>query len=478
MKAIPHRARAATPSLAVLILVACLATPAFCQLTLSGGLTLVEEGPNPIGSVPANLATGAIPFTSSDLGPQLGIGFHIAANLNDQVYGNSNSWISADADPFAPTAIAGIDLGGLVSNVQSIAFGRDSTLGFFDRHQGLYTLQYTQVPDPSTNLILGVTGDPSSGWAEIGTLNYGASDGPGTNYNTTSIRHRYNFSAVDATGVRLIVPGNGLGAGTAIDEIELYDVPGAFVPPPPPPPPFAIVTEAGFTLTWDGNDGDAFDSGDPVADPNAARVQDNLALASNGAVAFTSSDLGPTLGLSFHVAANINDGIYGNSNSWIGAAASGDFAGVALNGEHLVTSVAWGRDNGNGAVDDSFAGSDACGGQCDDRWPGNYTLQFTQVGDPATAAFTGDPTTGWATIGAVNYSLAVDGDVGGGFTPFLRHEFDVRQNGQPISATGIRIADLAGGTAIDELEVYSVPEPSSIALIAAALLLCGLRRRR
>ena len=37
-----------------------------------------------------------------DLGPQLGIGFHRALNLNDGLYGNNKSWISGTADTVAP----------------------------------------------------------------------------------------------------------------------------------------------------------------------------------------------------------------------------------------------------------------------------------------------------------------------------------------------------------------------------------------
>ena len=229
---------------------------AMAQLTLTGGgLTLVQEGGDP-NSVPVNLATGATPFTSSDLGPQIGIAFHVAANLNDQVYGNSNSWIGGDDNPFDPLAFAGIDLGGLISNVQSIALGRDNMGTFVDRDMGLFTLQYTQVANPTVDLGLPTTGDPITGWSDIGTLEYGASEGPGTNYNATHLRHRFNFDPVDATAVRLLVPATGIGGGNAIDEIELYDIAGPIVDPPPPPTPLDIVSAPGFSVTWDGNDGD------------------------------------------------------------------------------------------------------------------------------------------------------------------------------------------------------------------------------
>jgi hypothetical protein len=447
------------PVFALWLIVGLLAEPCLAGLSLSGGgLTLVQEGPAADSAgdpVPTNLALGRTPFATSELGPQLGLPYHFITNLNDGFYGNAYSWIGADDNPF-PETFAGIDLGANpVSNIQSIAFGRSNVLSgdvcggiCTDRHLGFYTLQYTQVANPSSNLGLETTGNPANGWSDIGTLDYGDSDGAGTNYNRTWERHRYNFNPVSATGVRLVVPSTGLGGGTAIDEIELYNEAGPFVPPPPPPPPMRIEASAGFAITWDGNDGDHFD---PLAPPDGAIVPDNLALASNGSVPFASSDLGPQLGIAFHVTENINDGFYGNSNSWIG----GDdnpfdpdrFAGVAFPGPLSIGSVAWGRDNGNDVAD-------ACGGQCMDRWSGLYTLQFTSVDNPGAAtANTGNATTGWQTIGTVRYTVADDT-----FTPYYRHEYDISANGGPITATGLRLlvpqTGLGLGTAIDELEAY------------------------
>ena len=78
-------------------------------------------------------------------------------------------------------------------------------------------------------------------------------------------------------------------------------------------PRVVITPAAGFTIAWDGNNG-GFNS------PNAgAGPSDNIALTGHGTVPFASSDLGPLLGIPFHVAANLNDGLYGNSHSWISA---------------------------------------------------------------------------------------------------------------------------------------------------------------
>jgi hypothetical protein len=268
---------------------------------------------------------------------------------------------------------------------------------------------------------------------------------------------------VNATGVRLVVPATGIGGGTAIDEFELYDVAGAFVPPPPPPIPVVIVAEPGHVIAWNGNDGDHGAS---------TTVPTNIALASQGGTGFSSSDLGPELGIGFHIAANLNDGLYGNGNSWIGGDANTfteAFAGVAFDGKQLIDRIAWGRDNT---------------GQFVDRWAGTYTVQYSQVDSAdAETAFTGDPATGWATMGTVELGPTTTADgAGGAFTGYLRHEFTVGGDDGPLMASAVRllvpVTGLGGGTAIDELEVYVVPEPAtSVLLILAVPALLGLRRR-
>ena len=72
-----------------------------------------------------------------------------------------------------------------------------------------------------------------------------------------------------------------------------------------------ITPASGYTITWDGNDGVGFNPASPAPAPAS------LANAP-GAVAFTSSDLGPLLSIPFHVAANLNDGLYGNDKVKVG----------------------------------------------------------------------------------------------------------------------------------------------------------------
>ena len=413
-----------------------------------------DPTPPPDGALaPDNLAlasNGAMAFANGELGPTIGIDFHVAANLNDGIYGNSNSWIGAGEGPF----YAGIDLGGLVT-IASVAWGRDNGNGAFDdsdpgadacggqcddRWQGAYEVQVTTDANPG--------GDSS--WTSVGQVELSANEDtePGGAF-TGYLRHEYTFESgpVDATGLRIVVSNTG----TAIDEIEVYGPTGGP----------AIAVEQGFAVAWDGNDGVHFDAAAP---PAGAVVPDNLALASNGAASFSSSDLGPELGIDFHVSGNANDGTYGNSNSWISA--SGDanpFIGVNLGSAVDISGIAWSRDNGNGAADDSDPGSDACGGQCDDRSTGVYTLQVTTTANPNADT----PDNAWMTVATFDYTESLDVVVGEQFTTYLRHEYQVMQtDGSPVTATGVRLlvpaAGLAGGTSIDELEVYSAM-PTAIA---------------
>ena len=126
------------------------------DLVLQGGdLRLVEEG----GVIaPGNLSASGTAF-AKDLLP----GYpstHTIPRLNDQLFGNSNSWIGDSAGTFA-----GVNFGATPVPVSSIAFGRDNHGGFTDRTLGVYTLQYTTVPNPDENT-------PAGSWITIGTLDY------------------------------------------------------------------------------------------------------------------------------------------------------------------------------------------------------------------------------------------------------------------------------------------------------------------
>ena len=93
---------------------------------------------------------------------------------------------------------------------------------------------------------------------------------------------------------------------------------------------------------------------------------------------------------------------------------------------------------------------------------------------------TGDPATGWATIGTVDIRL----DYPGTFDAHLRHEFSLTADGDPIVASAMRLlvpaTGLATGTAIDEIEIYGspVPEPSTFVLAGMAAVGLAVRRFR
>ncbi len=211
-----------------------------------------------------------------------------------------------------------------------------------------------------------------------------------------------------------------------------------------------IITNApGYTITWDGNDGDHFDAAAP---PAGSIAPNNLAL---GGTAFSSSDGAPQ----GHNTFELNDGFYGNANSWIGGADPAN-AGVLLDGSYNVSSFAFGRDNGNNAE----------AGQFTDRCTGTYTIEFTA-----------DAGTNWFTVGTLTYDYTPgsDGLPGSVFDPYLRHEFQVElDGGGAIVANGIRITVpqggvFSGGTAIDEIEVYEtfVPDPPAAGVPGAVLWL-------
>lgn len=403
------------------ISISCRSTEAVVILG-GGGLSLVQEGPPAANAgdlaVPANLATGGTAFALDELG----LATHFIANVNNGSYGNASSWIGNGATGTSGPFI-GIDLGAEPTAVSSIAFGRSNVLAgdpcaggvCVDRNLGVYTLQFTSEANPNA-----ATSDAS--WTTIGTLNYQA--GAGTNFTAPHQRHVYEFNAVNATGLRLIVPATGIAGGTAIDEIELY-----------------APTSPGLRLVQIG--------------PTDGVVPANLA-TNPGATAF-AKDVFANGGAASHQTVHLNDGIYGNGNSWIGNSAD-SFAGIDLGTEALIDHIAWGRSN-------VTSGDPCAGGVCTDRTGGTYTVQFTTAANPDE--LTDDSL--WITLGIVNYDAGVDNDS-------LRHlyEFDA------VSATGVRIIASTNGIAIDEIEVFAaiVPEPATMSLLVLGLAGIGARRRR
>jgi len=163
-------------------------------------LTLVETG-GTFSTDRMNLARNyaAVPFAAASYNSSS----HKISHLNDGVYGNSNSWIG-----YGPDSWAAIDLGGMFQ-IDGISWGRSNTSSHTDRCQGIYTVQYTDALDPQTTLD----------WTTIGELIY-------PDFYDKELRHLYNFDAVNATGVRILVSTRDPnGYDICIDELEVYGVP-------------------------------------------------------------------------------------------------------------------------------------------------------------------------------------------------------------------------------------------------------------
>ena len=378
-----------------------LASAVLSSVPAAGQLTVTEIGGSLFGD---NFSTreSSSAFGKDEIGGG-SLASHKIPQVRDEIYGNSNSWIGDSTNSFI-----GISFGETPLSVGRIAFGRDNTGEFTDRTAGTFTLQYTTIPNPDATT-------PEISWLTIGSVTQSENDG---GLFSSARRKAFSFTPVNATGLRLITPGSGFSGGAAIDELEFT----SFAPAP---------------LTLQGTNG--------TMDPAL-----NVALASNGGFAF-AKDVINNAELAPHQIPHLNDGLYGNSNSWIGNSED-SFAGVRFALPQTIERLAFGRDNTGG-----FA----------DRADGYYLVQYTRDANPDETT----PDTSWIDIGPA-FIGAADADRA------LRHEYSF----DPVSdVTGLRIITpgngIGTGRAIDELEVYAVPEPGSavLALIGGAVL--GCRRR-
>ena len=254
---------------------------------------------------------------------------------------------------------------------------------------------------------------PNASWTSLGSVVY-QTQGTLGNPNSASLRHEWSFTPVLATGIRLTAPGSSFADGAAIDELESTAL---------APAALALVATGG-----------SFGPGN-LAPAGTAFAKD---LLGGGAYA-------PT-----HTIPNVNNGTYGNGSSWIGDSAD-SFVGVALPSLSVINQIAFGRDNAVGFGD---------------RATGIYLIQYTTAG--TVDALT--PDSSWTTLGGVYYDPA-DGAAA------LRHLYEFA----PVAATGVRIFapgnGIASGAAIDEIEIYNIPEPSTLLLGFIGLVGLALLRR-
>jgi len=423
----------------------------------------------------SNLATRGVAF-AKDFLP--GFAAHTIPHLNDGIYGNANSWIGNSANSFA-----GISFGSRPILINQVAFGRDNTGVWSDRALGTYTIQFTTVANPNAST-------PDNSWTTVGTIDTATLPNP-------ALRHVFNLPTLLVTGIRVIAAVEGIAIDelevynsttglmvTAPDhQTVAVDTSSAALPfttsadsgltfsassDNPALIPAANIIFGGtagnrtviltplagrtgvaiITLTISNGVATASDSflltvptntsvtglfgfGLHMEAANNTAGMPNLALVVNGGSAF-AQDVIP---IAPHQISCLNDGVYGNPNSWVGNSTS-SFAGINLGGLKMVNRVAFGRDN-TGVLADS-------------RWNGIYTIQYTTVANPDAN------TVSWTTIGVIDR----------GYAPYFLPPSILRQlfSFPPVMATGVRILTVAAagsphGLGIDELEIYNVTGP-------------------
>jgi predicted SpoU family rRNA methylase len=300
-------------------------------------------------------------------------------NAINGIYGldtaDSKSWISAEGN-----ASIIIDLAGESSSVSLIAWSSDNTAAVNNRVTGTYRVDFTN--DAAVNA--------GADWTPLGQVTFA------TNTPTDLVRHLYQFSPFDATGIRIRTESNG--GQIAIDEIEVYPA-GTPVPIP------VLELEAvaiGGTFIEDAT---------------------NLALAANGGVA-SSPD--PNIADPFGTENAIN-GLYGldneESKSWISAEGNSSII-IDLAGESSSVGLITLSSDNTGAINN--------------RVTGTYTLDFTN--DAVV-----DEVSDWTPLGKVTVTTNTMEDL-------MRHVYQF----SPFDATGIRVRTQSDGAqiAVDEIEVY------------------------
>lgn len=164
-------------------------------------------------------------------------------------------------------------------------------------------------------------------------------------------------------------------------------------------------------IEWDGN-GARYLEGPPpfYAEGNLARRPGVKGIA---------KDVLP--GYPAHTIGHLNDGVYGNGNSWIGNSID-SWAGLDMGVRTRLTGFAFGRDNSSGGFTD--------------RTSGSYQIQYTQSSSVGVGS-------SWTNIGTIVYRNSNS-------LSSRRHQFTFSP---PVEATGFRIMT-SSGACVDEIELY------------------------
>ena len=133
----------------------------------------------------------------------------------------------------------------------------------------------------------------------------------------------------------------------------------------------------------------------------------------------------PRIASGIHCWDNLNDGLYGNSNSWI-SGTNGAKAGVVLPAPRTIVGIQLARDLGG----ESYVFNDRAGA--------GISVEYS-----ATANSDANPwsSTGWVSAGGIS-----------GWAANTRNYY---QFSTPVVADGLRITVSSGDSCIDELEIYA-----------------------
>jgi hypothetical protein len=314
-------------------------------------------------------SAGGVAFSSTDLGPD-----YAAPRVNDGVIDHTgNSWIPSTT---APTDFVAVRFGA-AQTVSALVFHGQT--GYNGRSAGTWSLQYTTDASPAAG----------SAWNEIGTYTYAEAG-----CAQPMPRSYFSFTPIaNVTAVRLLLLNSACSIQLAVQELEAFS-------------PVAVTPSV---------TGDA-----PVAAAISGRP--NLAAASGGATAFSSSDLNPD-----YAASRVNDGVINHTgNSWIPlTTASTESVAVRLATPADIDSIV-------------FHGQTGYNG----RSAGTWSIEYTRDAAPSASS-------SWAHLGNYVYAEA------GCATPMPRSffSFNVLSN-----VTGVRLVlqnpACAIQLAVQELEAY------------------------
>jgi hypothetical protein len=320
-----------------------------------------------------NLALAANGGVASSPDPNIADPFGTENAING-LYGldndESKSWISAEGNSSLI-----IDLAGESSSVELITLSSDNTGAINNRVLGTYILEFTNDAAVS----------PDSNWTPIGKVTVT------TNTMEDLMRHVYQFTPFDATGIRVLTQSNG--PQIAIDEIEVY-------PAGTNPIPIAglMAIEIGGSMDM------------------------NLNLALAGIAASPDPDIAEPFG-----AGNVNNGLYGldndDSKAWISAEGNSALI-VALSERATIDRVAWGSDN-TAAINN--------------RVTGTYILSYLNDDDVQIEA-------DWVEIGRITVTTNTPEDL-------MRHVYQFSP--LEVTAIRIDTQSVGPQIAIDEIEIYA-----------------------